>query len=326
MESRLALQQFHTNLLIGKAKFGHSRPMTTKRILLFGGSGQIGQALRAEPLPAGWTLAAPPRAECDITDHSRMRDTVQAFKPDLIINSAAMTNIDQCQADLDAALAVNFEAAAALTAQCSANDVPLIQLSTDYVFDGQDGEVPYKPDDLMNPLNIYGQSKYMGEEAVRHDLPFHVILRVSAVFSAFGKNILTRVLETIEAGDEAKFPVGQKACPTYAPEIAKALITMTNAILGGKSNGFGIFHFCGEGPANRLEFAQSVMDAYLPYTARRPKLLPATEPQAVPRPAYSVLDCRKILDIYGIAQKPWRDSLPLAIEALMQLEGRRKVA
>jgi dTDP-4-dehydrorhamnose reductase len=316
-------------MLADANKFGHIELMTAKRILLFGGSGQIGQALRAELFPTEWVLEAPSHAECDVTNHSRVRDAVQSFKPDLIINSAAMTNLDQCEADEDAALLANFEAAAALAAQCSSNDVPLIHLSTDYVFDGRDGEVPYKPESPMNPLSVYGQSKMMGEEAVRHELPFHVILRVSAVFSAFGTNILTRALQMIDGQDEVKFPTAQTACPTYAPEIAKALITITNTILGGKSGGFGTFHLCGEGAANRLEFAEAVMAVYAPYTAQRPRLLPGTLddfPNAVPRPAYSVLDCRKVRDVYGIAQKAWRDSLPDAIQVLMQREGRRKVA
>ncbi len=162
-----------------------------KRIMLLGAGGQMGQAVRAEPLPRDWELAALSRAECDITDHRGVHKAVQTFRPDLVINAAAMTAVDKCETEQDQAVATNFEGPANLAAQCSAIDAPLIHISTDYVFDGQDGEVPYKPDDKMNPLSIYGNTKMMGEESVRHELAFHVILRISSVFSAFGTNMLT---------------------------------------------------------------------------------------------------------------------------------------
>jgi dTDP-4-dehydrorhamnose reductase len=124
----------------------------------------------------------------------------------------------------------------------------------------------------------------------------------------------------INARDELKFVTDQKSCPTYAPGVAKALIAMADAILDGKTNGFGTFHLCGEGPANRFEFVQAIMAAYAPYTDKRPRILPAVSadfPQAAKRPAYSVLDCTKTFDIYGIRQKPWRDGLDQAIQAFM---------
>src|SRR5271168_5398764 len=148
--------------------------MTQKRIMLLGANGQVGQALRAADLPADWELGAYGRAECDILDHRAVQNAVRVFKPDLIINAAAMTAVDKCETEEELAMAANFEAPANLAAQCASTDVPLIHISTDYVFDGTDGEIPYRHDSPMNPVNTYGYSKMMGEEAVRHELAWHV--------------------------------------------------------------------------------------------------------------------------------------------------------
>jgi dTDP-4-dehydrorhamnose reductase len=301
--------------------------MAAKRIMLLGANGQVGQALRAAELPADWELGAYGRAECDILDHRAVQNAMQLLKPDLIINAAAMTAVDKCEAEEEQAMAVNFEAPANLAAQCASADVPLIHISTDYVFDGTDGEIPYRPDSPMNPLGVYGHSKMMGEEAVRHELAWHVILRISSVFSAFGVNLLTKGLQSIEERDELKIVTDQKSCPTPAQDVAKALIVIADRILTGKSDGFGTFHFCGTPAATRLEFVQAIMNAYAPYTAKRPKITPALTsdfPGFAPRPAYSVLDCTRIREIYGIAQRPWRDGLDEAMTVLMR--GRSKAA
>ncbi|NTU77441.1 MAG: NAD(P)-dependent oxidoreductase, partial [Alphaproteobacteria bacterium] len=169
------------------------------RLMLLGACGQVGQALRQTPLPFGWELGLYGHKDMDIARPAALREAVQRFRPDLIMNAAAFTKIDEAEQAPDKAIAVNFEAVAHLAAQCSALDIPLIHLSTDHVFDGRD-ETPYPPDFPMNPLNIYGQSKMMGEEAIRHELAWHVILRTSWVFSSFGNNVLTRLLQKIDSG------------------------------------------------------------------------------------------------------------------------------
>ncbi len=295
--------------------------MAVNRIMLLGANGQIGQALRAEPLPADWQLGVYGHAECDITNHRATQQTIRNFKPDLVVNAAAMTAVDQCEKEPDKAVAANFEAPANLAAQCSAIDVPLIHLSTDYVFDGDNGNVPYKPDAPMNPLGIYGNTKMMGEESVRHELAWHVILRVSSVFSAFGANILTKTLKMLDEKDELKFVNDQISSPTYAPDIAKTIIVMAEAILRGHSGGFGTFHLCGEPPCSRYDLVQAIMEAYAPHTTRRPSILPAATadfPGFAARPAYSVLDCSSLRAVYGIEQKPWREGLA---EAMQKLKG-----
>ena len=301
--------------------------MTKKRVMLLGSSGQIGQAIRASALPIDWELGAFGHNECDITNHRNVQDVIQKFKPDIVINCAGMTAVDLCETEQEKAMATNFDAPANLAAQCSALDAPLIHLSTDYVFDGTDGARPYKPDDAMNPQTIYGQGKMMGEEALRHEHPWHVILRVSSVFSAFGHNLLTRTLERVETQDEIKIVADQISCPTPAPSVATTLIQISDAILGGKSNGFGVFHYCGTPAVSRHGFTEEIIKAYGSYTTKRPKLLKLEVgdlPNLAPRPSYSVLDCSKILEIYKITQPSWHEGLSEAIEKLMQ--NRKKVA
>lgn len=293
--------------------------MAIKRIMLLGAEGQIGQALQAAARPKDWALGAFGHGQCDLVNHGAMQRAMLDFKPDLVINAAAMTNVDSCEEDQDKAVAVNFEGVANLAAQCATRDIPLIHLSTDYVFDGRDGEIPYTPDAPMNPLGVYGNTKVMGEESVRHELAWHLILRVSSVFSAFGNNILTKALAAIDEKDELRYVTDQKSCPTYAPDIAAAVVTMGDAILHGKSGVFGTFHYCGAPEATRFEFIQAVMEAYAPYTTRRPEILTALSsdfPHAAPRPAYSSLDVNKTTRVFGLAPQDWRERLKEAVAIL----------
>jgi dTDP-4-dehydrorhamnose reductase len=147
------------------------------------------------------------------------------------------------------------------------------------------------------------------------------------VFSAFSTNILTKALQAIDQRDELKIVADQISCPTSAVEVAKALITITDAILKGKSGGYGTLHLCGTPPTTRFEFTQEVMRAYAPYTTQRPVInaaLSSDFPGFALRPPYSVLDCTKLAEVYGIKQRPWRDSLSEAMQVLMR--DRRQVA
>jgi dTDP-4-dehydrorhamnose reductase len=291
-----------------------------RRIMLLGAAGQIGQALQRQPLPPDWRLGLYGRAELDVTLPSAMRDAVQSFKPDLVINAAAMTDIEEAERNPDAALAVNFHAVSVLAAQCSTHDIPLIHLSTDNVFDGQQ-TTPYLPEDPMNPINVCGQSKLLSEEAVRHELPWHVILRLSWVFGAFGDNIMTRILHLIDEQETVDIAAGKMAAPTPAPAAANAIIVIANAILDGRADGFGTFHFCGLPPCTLYDFAVAVMEAYAPHTSSRPAIRQTIDldfaSTAAPEPGYSVLDCAKIRKTYSIEQPLWRGSLAATVVAFL---------
>jgi dTDP-4-dehydrorhamnose reductase len=292
--------------------------MVTNRILLFGGNGQIGQALQNQPVPAGWACYAPARDICDLTRPGDIAKAFSSFEPDIVINAAAMTDVDACEKDRATATEINFHAVAHIAGQCDTADAPLIHLSTDYVFDGSEGSAHvYQTDDAMNPLSVYGQTKMLGEEAVRHGLYWHVIARTSLVFSACSTNALTRMLRQIDTQDEIRVTADQTANPTSAGAVAEALIMIANAILHGKGDGFGTFHICGAPAATRAEFTQAVIDAYAPHSNRRPRIVAVTNsnnPNRAPRPLHSAMSGAKARDVYGIQPRSWREDLIQAVD------------
>lgn len=284
---------------------------TAYKILLLGAGGQVGQAIQLQPLPQHWELHALKRADLDITHVSALRDMMQRIKPDLVINSAGLTNVDQAEKDPAAAMAANFEAVANLAAQCAAHDKPLIHLSTDYVFDGRD-HTPYAVDAPMNPINHYGASKLLGEEAIRQTLPWHVILRISSVFSLYGRNILTNLLQMLPTKDEIRMVTDIQSNPTPAMAVAECVVRIARQLLDGKAGGYGTFHFCGQPDASRYDFAAAVLAAAQNYVARLPTLHPAKRAEfagGAERPAYTVMDCSKLHRIYGISQPDWQAAL-----------------
>lgn len=298
--------------------------MAQQKIMFLGAPGQVGQAFQhvwdTAPVKPHWDIGLFGRQELDVTDPASVRSVIQNYKPDLIINAAGITHVDEAEKNETSATATNFHAPANIAAQCSSLDVPLIHLSTDYVFDGQKTS-PYLPDDQMNPVNIYGASKMMGEEAVRHELAWHVVLRVSSVFSAFRRNLLTNALKMMKEKDEVRMVTDIVSSPTPAVDIAKALIVIGSEILGGKTDGFGTFHLCGEPACSRFEFTQAIAEAYAPHAARQTSLVPtvcAEFANLARRPAYSVLDCAKIKQVYGIEQRPWKEGLSEAMDILFK--------
>jgi dTDP-4-dehydrorhamnose reductase len=301
--------------------------MTQHRIMLLGAAGLVGQAIQHLAAQDGafpdWKLGLFSRAECDITNPAALRSAMQDFKPDLVINAACLARIDGAEEDHETADAVNFRAVAQMAAQCSALDVPLIHLSTDYVFDGRQN-APYMPDDQMNPVSHYGQSRMMGEEAIRHETPFHVILRVSSVFGPFRRNLLTSTLKAIEEKDELRVVNDIIAGPTSALDVAKAVIVIGTEILAGKTDGFGTFHLCGTPACSRYTFTEAVLKAYAPHTKKHPRLTPIVSndlPHLKLRPRYSALECSKIKNVYGIEQKTWQDGIDASL-AILSNAGR----
>lgn len=292
------------------------------RILIFGGNGQVGQALRHAAMqdgwPKDWTAKFSTRDDCELTDPASLRSCVQDFGPDLIMNASGMANVDDCEKDETLAQQVNFHTVAHMAAHCSEMDIPLIHLSTDYVFDGNH-DTPYLEDDAMNPINYYGASKMMGEEALRHALPFHVNLRISSVFSQYSTNILTKALDLINAHDELKFVTDILSAPTPAPAIADTMIEIAKKLLHGKVDGYGTFHYCGAPACSRYDFTKAIMEAFAPYTDRRPTINEAKRADfktLAERPAYSLMNCDKIKRVYDIDQPDWQSGLTKAIAAL----------
>ena len=293
--------------------------------MLVGAAGQIGQCLQhlsaQKGLPSSWDLLLFSRSNCDITNPADLRSAIQESKPDLVINASGLTNIDVAEKNETLAMVTNFHAVAQMAAQCSTLDIPLIHLSTDQVFDGRQ-TTPFREDDLMNPLNTLGGSKMMGEEAIRHELAWHVIIRTSCVFSALQSNILTETMDLIEKHEELRIVTDIVSAPTYGLDIARAIVVIGQALLNGKTDGFGTVHLTGTPAASRYDFVEAVLKAYAPQPC--PNLVPtvcAEFPDFVRHPAYSVLNCEKIKRVYGIDQAPWQTGLEEAIKMLKNTES-----
>jgi dTDP-4-dehydrorhamnose reductase len=280
------------------------------KIVVFGAGGQIGREVcRAAWVPRHIILPLDRRA-VDITNSTSVGSMLMRETPDLAVNLAAYTSVDRAESEPDRAWAVNCAGAAHIAAACGENATPLIHLSTDYVFDGHKTG-PYREDDAVGPLGVYGRSKEAGERAVRAALEQHVILRTAWVFGAYGANFVKTMLRLAAERPALHVVADQRGCPTAAADIAAALTVIAGHIEGGETR-WGTYHFAGDDPVSWHGFAEAIFDLAAPQLATHPKVEPITTdhyPTPAQRPMNSVLDCRKIHDAFGISAPSWREGL-----------------
>jgi dTDP-4-dehydrorhamnose reductase len=288
------------------------------KVLVFGGGGQIGREVCRAAWPPHYTLVPLDRGRIDITKSALVSAIFCKERPDLAINLAAYTAVDRAESEPEAAWAVNCAGAAHIAAACCETGTPLIYVSTDYVFDGHKIE-PYREEDPVHPLGVYGCSKEAGERAVRAALESHVILRTAWVYAAEGVNFVKTMLRLAAERPLLRIVVDQRGCPTSAAEIATALIVITRHLERGGAR-WGTYHFAGSGAVSWYGFAEAVFDLAAPRLVARPRLVAIDSdqyPTPARRPMNSVLDCRKIKDVYGISPSPWREALAPVIGQLI---------
>lgn len=277
------------------------------RILLTGSKGQLASCLR-DRLPENWELIATDSASLNITDAEAVSTMIKNFQPDAVINSAAYTAVDKAESDEAQAFAVN--AAAVHNLACAAHEAQIrfIHVSTDYVFDGA-AKSPYRESDYTNPKSAYGRSKLAGELLALAAHPESIIVRTSWLFSEHGGNFVKTMLKLGAERDSLSVVGDQHGNPTYAGDLAAVLIEM----LRQPASTRGIFHYCGNKSVSWYEFAQAVFQTasqQTGYKAPEVKAVAASEyPAPAPRPAYSVLDCRKIEAQLGIKPSDWQKAL-----------------
>ncbi|GAB1406980.1 dTDP-4-dehydrorhamnose reductase [Thermomonas brevis] len=291
------------------------------RLLLLGGNGQVGRELRRSLPPLGELVVATrdgrdgdETADFDAPDS--LEGLVARIAPDVVVNAAAYTAVDRAETDAAAAFRVNAEAPAALARACAARDALLLHYSTDYVFDGS-GTRPYREADATAPLGVYGASKLAGEQAIRDSGARHAILRTAWVYAAHGKNFLLTMLRLGAEREELRVVADQVGAPTPAPWIADA----TAAILQRGVEASGTWHLAAAGQTSWHGFAQAIFEEAhaAGLLARMPTVLPiATRDYPTPakRPAYSVLDTRRLHAGFGIAPPPWREGLRAVVAEL----------
>lgn len=279
-------------------------------ILLIGRNGQIGRELCDALAPMG-ALEALDRAALDLASSDSIREVVRRLAPGLIVNAAAYTAVDKAEEEAELAMAVNAVAPGILAEEAKRLGAPLVHYSTDYVFDGT-ATRPYRETDTVNPLGVYGRSKLAGEEAIRAVGPVHLILRTAWVYSMHGGNFLLTIQRLARERDELRIVADQRGAPNWAGEIARA----TAAILtrGGLTEKSGLYHLTCAGETTWHGFAEAIVASMrgAGEDVRATRVTPiATEDYPTPatRPAYSVLDCTKLRETFGVALPDWRDSL-----------------
>ncbi len=285
------------------------------RILVTGARGLVGQEVCNAARAFGWDAAGYSHAELDITDRSRVRAAVAAVRPDIVLNAAAYTGVDAAEGEPELAERANAHGPAWLAQACASRQVPLIHLSTDYVFDGRASR-PYRPADPAHPLGVYGRTKWEGEQAVRRHLDRHLIVRTSWVYAPHGRNFLRTIADLARERDTLRVVADQRGCPTLAADLARALLTAARAAVDGWAR-WGTYHFCNAGETTRYEFATAIVEGL----ARRMRLAcrrvvpvsSAEYPTAAPRPAYSVLDTTSWTATFGVGPRPWREALSDAL-------------
>jgi dTDP-4-dehydrorhamnose reductase len=290
------------------------------RLLLLGGTGQVGREFQSLAFPKGTDVVAPSRADCDFADPRAITQLIAAYPWNVVINVAGYTNVDRAESDQSTAFAVNADAPAHLAAETERHAIPLIHISTDYVFDGRKNS-PYVETDAPAPLNVYGASKLAGERAVAANNPRHVILRTAWVYSSHGHNFVKTILRLAAERERLTIVDDQRGCPTSAHDIA--VVCRDIALLCAAQPAetpYGLYHFTGSGEASWYEFARAIVDLAARALARSPQIVPIKTidyPTEAVRPVDTRLDCTAIERAFGVSQRPWRHALKEVLQDIM---------
>lgn len=296
------------------------------RIAVTGSEGQVVRSLieRAQTHGArahGASIVAIGRPRLDLAEPATILPALKDAAPDFIVNAAAYTAVDLAESDEPLALRINGEGAGAVAEAARALNVPIIHLSTDYVFDGS-LDRPYREDDTTAPINAYGRTKLAGESAVAAATPAHVILRTAWVYSPFGRNFVRTMLHLGASRSSVNVVADQLGHPTSALAIADAIFAIAATLKAEPAAArFGLFHLSGTGEASWADFAQAIF-ADAERHGRAPvavnRIASADYKTAAERPKNSRLDNGKLARIYGVTLPPWQVSLVEVVTRLLE--------
>jgi len=285
----------------------------TVKILICGFKGQVGHCLLNQAQARDWNVLAVDRDELDITDRQAVLAQAGAFQPHLIINAAAHTAVDKAEVEIDASYAINRDGPAYLAEAAHSVGAVMLHISTDYVFAGNKDGL-YVETDAVDPQGVYGASKLAGEVAVAELCSRHLILRTAWVFGEHGNNFVKTMLRLGAQRDSLGVVADQWGGPTYAGDIAAALLSMAEQALRPDFANWGVYHFAGEPHVSWHGFATSIFNAAVAQglLARSPQvnvIATCDYPTPAQRPANSRLDCSRINTIFGIMPSNWQSSL-----------------
>lgn len=276
------------------------------RTLVFGGTGIVGRATVRAARGRGWAALGLARGQADITDRGRVERMIDLFRPQLVVNCAAFTQVDACESERERAFRVNGVAAGEVAAAAAAAGAHVIHLSTDYVFDGE-GREPYREEDPTAPRSVYGASKLDGEERVLNAAPAALVVRTSWVFGAGGANFVDSMRRLIARGQNPlRVVADQLGAPTWAGFLARALLDL------GESGASGRVHYQNREPVSWFDFAREIARACGASVEVVP-VATAEFPRPAPRPAYSVLSVERFETLTGRPVEGWRAGLELHV-------------
>lgn len=292
-------------------------------LLVTGAGGLLGREIVATAAETGRRVAARDHDALDITDAAAVERTVAAVSDlELVVNAAGYTRVDEAETHRQAAFAVNEAGAAHLAAAAAKASVPIVHISTDYVFDGRQTR-PYREDDEPAPRSAYGASKLAGEREVARLHPRHIVLRTSWLFGIHGPSFVRTMLRQGRGGAEVRVVDDQTGRPTGAAGLARAIVQVAGRVIGPGFDAWGTYHLAGSPETTWYGFARAIFEEAagrgLPTPPNLTAVTSASLDLAAPRPRYSVLDCTRIGRVFGIGPPPWRPELATVVEHL----GRR---
>lgn len=294
----------------------------THHILITGASGQLGTELQRCAWPAGWQVTAVDVAELDLRDLDAIRAIGTSRPWAAIINAAAYTAVDKAESDMVTAWAVNAMAPAAFAQVCAAQGIPMVQVSTDYVFAG-DKSGAWEVDDIVAPLGVYGASKLGGELAVRTSGARAAIVRTAWVVSAHGHNFVKTMLRVAEGRDRLTVVDDQRGSPTAASDLARALMTIAIRLVRDQDAPTGTFHFSNAGDISWADFAIEIFRQSAARggpTAEVVRIPSSDYPTPAVRPANSRLSHAAIQTAFGITPRDWQPALSDILDELIGAE------
>ena len=278
----------------------------TAQILVTGVNGQVGSAILSLKENYPFELIPISRTDWDMAkEPTKAASLIEQHQPIMVINPAAYTNVVDAEDDQRTAFTVNAIAVGELAKACKRTNIPLLHVSTDYVFDGAKRS-PYTEDDPINPINVYGKSKAEGELLIRKEIDEHIILRTSWVFSKTGKNFVTTMRRLAKERDEVKVVDDQRGSPTSANCIAKILLSIASKYLQGDATPWGTYHYTGSPAVSWYEFAETIFRTL--NENNKPRLIPCSStqfPTRAARPKNSTLQLDKFEAAFGDSICKW---------------------
>jgi dTDP-4-dehydrorhamnose reductase len=290
------------------------------KIFVAGASGQLAQSLvGAAAVAPNVEVLAVGRPTLELCDPDSIARTLDRAEADLVVNAAAYTAVDRAESEPELAHAVNADGAGMLAELAATLGLPVVHISTDYVFDGC-GQRLYRETDTPNPINVYGGSKLAGEQQVAAANRRHLILRTSWTYSPYGHNFVKTMLRLASERPELKVVADQFGSPTFAEDLAVVVLAVCGRLAGGDAVPWGTYHVAGTGSASRHELAEFVIATAAscgwPPAVVRP-VNTAEIPMPARRPASSGLDCSKLARVFGLSLPPWKDGVARCLARIL---------